>query len=183
MAFIACASLLICMGIVDFVWLVPHPSNAGLAYNDDSDGDDDSDDGDNDDYNDVDVNADDNVIAASDEAATAGVSNKVRRKYDFGKLTDRNDGDNIGISYVSVSEGGGGDGSNGGSDGGSGGDVHDVGDGGVDGDGDDIGGDGQAVTFRQALAIPGVISMAAALFFSKLVAYSFLYWLPVRSAK
>ena len=35
-----------------------------------------------------------------------------------------------------------------------------------------------AVPFRTALMLPGVITYAMALFFSKLIAYTFLYWLP-----
>eukprot|EP00249_Psilotum_nudum_P023533 c28911_g1_i1 orf=1064-2512(-) len=36
----------------------------------------------------------------------------------------------------------------------------------------------QAIGFRQACAIPGLIPFAFCLFFAKLVAYTFLYWLP-----
>lgn len=36
----------------------------------------------------------------------------------------------------------------------------------------------QAVGFLEALTIPGVIPFALCLFFSKLVAYTFIYWLP-----
>lgn len=36
----------------------------------------------------------------------------------------------------------------------------------------------QAVSFMKALAIPGVIEYSLCLFFSKLVSYTFLYWLP-----
>lgn len=36
----------------------------------------------------------------------------------------------------------------------------------------------KAVTFLQALAIPGVIDFSLALFFAKLVSYTFLFWLP-----
>jgi hypothetical protein len=35
-----------------------------------------------------------------------------------------------------------------------------------------------AVPFLTALRLPGVITYAMALFFSKLIAYTFLYWLP-----
>jgi len=38
--------------------------------------------------------------------------------------------------------------------------------------------DGHGVGFWQAWAIPGVSSFAFCLFFSKLIAYTFLYWLP-----
>jgi len=51
-----------------------------------------------------------------------------------------------------------------------------VGNGGGGGGGGDHG--GGSVTFAQAWAIPGVASFAFALFFSKLIAYTFLYWLP-----
>lgn len=44
----------------------------------------------------------------------------------------------------------------------------------LDGDGDST----SAVGFIQAWKIPGVASYALCLFFSKLVAYTFLYWLP-----
>ncbi|KAJ7541581.1 hypothetical protein O6H91_10G066000 [Diphasiastrum complanatum] len=46
-------------------------------------------------------------------------------------------------------------------------------------------GDGEAVGFLRALAIPGVAQFALCLFFSKLVAYTFLYWLPfyIRNTK
>ena len=40
------------------------------------------------------------------------------------------------------------------------------------------GGQQNPVSFLRALAIPGVITYSATLFFSKLVAYTFLYWLP-----
>ncbi|KAK8767831.1 major facilitator superfamily transporter 16 [Amblyomma americanum] len=36
----------------------------------------------------------------------------------------------------------------------------------------------QAVTFCQALCIPGVLEFSMALFFAKLVSYTFLFWLP-----
>lgn len=36
----------------------------------------------------------------------------------------------------------------------------------------------KAVTFVQALAIPGVLDFSLALFFAKLVSYTFLFWLP-----
>lgn len=36
----------------------------------------------------------------------------------------------------------------------------------------------KAVTFFQALAIPGVVDFSLALFFAKLVSYTFLFWLP-----
>lgn len=36
----------------------------------------------------------------------------------------------------------------------------------------------KAVTFLQALAIPGVLDFSLALFFAKLVSYTFLFWLP-----
>lgn len=36
----------------------------------------------------------------------------------------------------------------------------------------------KAVTFCQALCIPGVVDFSAALFFAKLVSYTFLFWLP-----
>lgn len=36
----------------------------------------------------------------------------------------------------------------------------------------------RAVTFLQALAIPGVLDFSLALFFAKLVSYTFLFWLP-----
>lgn len=36
-----------------------------------------------------------------------------------------------------------------------------------------------AASFREMLAIPGVITFAMALFFAKLTAYGFLYWLPL----
>ena len=35
-----------------------------------------------------------------------------------------------------------------------------------------------AVGILKALAIPGVVIFALCLFFAKLVAYTFLYWLP-----
>ncbi|GBF91304.1 glycerol-3-phosphate transporter [Raphidocelis subcapitata] len=38
--------------------------------------------------------------------------------------------------------------------------------------------EGESVTFWEAWAIPGVASFALCLFFSKLIAYTFLYWLP-----
>ncbi|CAN7943123.1 unnamed protein product [Ixodes hexagonus] len=38
--------------------------------------------------------------------------------------------------------------------------------------------DKKAVTFFQALCIPGVIDFSLALFFAKLVSYTFLFWLP-----
>lgn len=38
--------------------------------------------------------------------------------------------------------------------------------------------DGHGVGFLQAWSIPGVSSFAFCLFFSKLIAYTFLYWLP-----
>ncbi|EEC00521.1 solute carrier, putative [Ixodes scapularis] len=38
--------------------------------------------------------------------------------------------------------------------------------------------DKKAVTFIQALCIPGVIDFSLALFFAKLVSYTFLFWLP-----
>jgi MFS family permease len=50
----------------------------------------------------------------------------------------------------------------------------DVGHKGRDADGHD----GHGVGFWQAWAIPGVSSFAFCLFFSKLIAYTFLYWLP-----
>jgi hypothetical protein len=37
----------------------------------------------------------------------------------------------------------------------------------------------QAISFCQALLIPGVIPNALCLFFSKLVTYAFLFWLPL----
>ncbi|XP_003748062.1 glucose-6-phosphate exchanger SLC37A2 [Galendromus occidentalis] len=37
----------------------------------------------------------------------------------------------------------------------------------------------QAISFFRALAIPGVIEFSLALFFAKLVAYTFLFWLPL----
>ena len=36
----------------------------------------------------------------------------------------------------------------------------------------------QAAGFRAALRIPGVVTFSLCLFFTKLVAYTFLYWLP-----
>ena len=36
----------------------------------------------------------------------------------------------------------------------------------------------EAVGFRAALRIPGVVTFSLCLFFTKLVAYTFLYWLP-----
>ncbi|XP_072963814.1 putative glycerol-3-phosphate transporter 1 [Typha angustifolia] len=39
-------------------------------------------------------------------------------------------------------------------------------------------GQGQAIGFIEAWQIPGVVPFALCLFFSKLVAYTFLYWLP-----
>jgi OPA family glycerol-3-phosphate transporter-like MFS transporter 1/2 len=36
----------------------------------------------------------------------------------------------------------------------------------------------QGVSVWRALTIPGVLPFAATLFFCKLVAYTFLYWLP-----
>jgi MFS transporter, OPA family, solute carrier family 37 (glycerol-3-phosphate transporter), member 1/2 len=36
----------------------------------------------------------------------------------------------------------------------------------------------EAVGFMKALAIPGVVEFSLCLFFSKLVSYTFLYWLP-----
>lgn len=40
-------------------------------------------------------------------------------------------------------------------------------------------GEEQAISFLSALRIPGVIEFSLALFFSKLVSYTFLYWLPL----
>ncbi|XP_059484180.1 glucose-6-phosphate exchanger SLC37A2 isoform X2 [Neocloeon triangulifer] len=37
----------------------------------------------------------------------------------------------------------------------------------------------KAITFFQALSIPGVIEFSLSLFFAKLVSYTFLYWLPL----
>ncbi|XP_065344751.1 glucose-6-phosphate exchanger SLC37A2 isoform X2 [Cloeon dipterum] len=37
----------------------------------------------------------------------------------------------------------------------------------------------KAITFYQALCIPGVVEFSLSLFFAKLVSYTFLYWLPL----
>ena len=39
-------------------------------------------------------------------------------------------------------------------------------------------GEGEAISIAQALRIPGVIEFSLCLFFSKLVSYTFLDWLP-----
>ena len=38
--------------------------------------------------------------------------------------------------------------------------------------------DYESISFAQALLVPGVIAYSACLFFSKLVAYAFIFWLP-----
>lgn len=43
---------------------------------------------------------------------------------------------------------------------------------------EESGQDKKAVGFLKALIIPGVIEYSLCLFFSKLVSYTFLYWLP-----
>jgi len=40
------------------------------------------------------------------------------------------------------------------------------------------GGEEEAISFRGALFIPGVVEFSISLFFAKLVSYTFLYWLP-----